>query len=329
MILPRLLDGRRRVRRFRVEVTPPDLASWKGDLGGPPYVQHFQADQPGPHVMLCALIHGNELCGALALDALLRRGVRPKRGSLTYCFANVDAYHQFQTDAPELSRCVDEDMNRLWDLATLEGPRQSSELRRARQLRPIVESVDYLLDIHSMYLPNQAMTLCGPLTKGRRLAEAIGATPLIVADYGHAAGRRLRDFGGFSDPDSHKAALLVECGQHWLQNAADVALLAALRFLRLFDLIDDATVNAFPLGITPPPASRVVEVTHTVTAATDDFNFYHPYFGMEVIPKAGAVIAYDGDTPIITPYDDCILIMPSRWLTPGQTAVRLGRFLSA
>jgi hypothetical protein len=29
-----------------------------------------------------------------------------------------------------------------------------------------------------------------------------------------------------------------------------------------------------------------------------------------------------------TPYDNCVLIRPSRRLAKGQTAVRLGRFLS-
>ena len=42
---------------------------------------------------------------------------------------------------------------------------------------------------------------------------------------------------------------------------------------------------------------------------------------------AGTVIAYDGTRPIRTPYDDCVLIMPSRRLAPGLTAVRLGRFV--
>jgi len=29
-----------------------------------------------------------------------------------------------------------------------------------------------------------------------------------------------------------------------------------------------------------------------------------------------------------TPYDDCVLIMPSRRLVKGQTAVRLGRYVA-
>jgi hypothetical protein len=31
---------------------------------------------------------------------------------------------------------------------------------------------------------------------------------------------------------------------------------------------------------------------------------------------------------VTTPYDDCVLIMPSRRLDKGQTAVRLGRYVA-
>ena len=47
-----------------------------------------------------------------------------------------------------------------------------------------------------------------------------------------------------------------------------------------------------------------------------------------MIPEAGTVIAYDGTLPVRTPYDHCVLIMPSRRLAPGFTAVRLGRFVA-
>jgi len=74
------------------------------------------------------------------------------------------------------------------------------------------------------------------------------------------------------------------------------------------------------------PAQRVVAVTDAVTIAGDRFDFTADYHGLEVIPQAGTVIAHDGETAIRTPYDDCVLIMPSRRLLRGQTAVRLGRF---
>ena len=80
----------------------------------------------------------------------------------------------------------------------------------------------------------------------------------------------------------------------------------------------------------PPPDSssqRVVKVTEAVTVGDGRFRFADEFHGLEVIPQAGTVIAYDGARPIRTPYDDCVLIMPSRRLAPGLTAVRLGRFV--
>jgi hypothetical protein len=39
------------------------------------------------------------------------------------------------------------------------------------------------------------------------------------------------------------------------------------------------------------------------------------------------VIAHDGDQPIRTPHDDCLLVMPSLRPSRGHTAVRLARFV--
>ena len=44
-----------------------------------------------------------------------------------------------------------------------------------------------------------------------------------MCDAGHAAGPRMRDYGGFGDPASAKTALLIEAGQHWERRAAEVA----------------------------------------------------------------------------------------------------------
>jgi hypothetical protein len=67
-------------------------------------------------------------------------------------------------------------------------------------------------------------------------------------------------------------------------------------------------------------------VTQAVTIETDRFEFAQDYHGLEVIPKTGTVIAHDGGRAIRTPYDNCVLVMPTRRITKGQTAVRLGRY---
>jgi predicted deacylase len=305
---------------YALELTPPDIARYRAGNTGIPYVSSFDSGKPGPHVMVNALTHGNELCGAIAVVELFERRVRPLRGRLTLGFANIDAYASFDPARPTASRFVDEDFNRLWDAPTLDGPRDSVELRRARALRPLVDTVDLLFDIHSMQQSTAPLMLAGTTAKAVALARRIGMPELIVCDEGHAAGRRLRDYGAFADPASPRNALLIECGQHWEKRAAEVAIAATLRFLA-----ETGTIRADAAPARPAAGQRVIEVTDAVTVASERFAFVAPYRGLETIPARGTVIAHDGDRPVATPYDDCVLIMPSRRLTPGQTAVRLGR----
>jgi predicted deacylase len=255
--------------------------------------------------------------------------VRPARGRLTLAFANVAAFARFSTAAPAASRWVDEDFNRVWSAARLDGPGATSELERARALRPIVASADLLLDLHSMHLPAPPVLIAGRHPKGRALAARVGFPAFVVSDSGHASGARMRDYGGFDDPASAQNALLVECGQHGERAAAEVAVGTALAFLRAADILDPAFFAAHPAPAAAP--QRFIQVTHAVTVKTSGFRFAAPYTGMETIPRAGTVIGHDGDTPVATPYDDCVLVMPAprRYLAPGLTAVRLGRVLAA
>jgi hypothetical protein len=72
-----------------------------------------------------------------------------------------------------------------------------------------------------------------------------------------------------------------------------------------------------------PP--RCIRVTHAITADSMDFRFVDDYRGMEVVAKAGTLIAVDGMRRIVTPYDNCVLLQPSlRHLGRGVTVVRLG-----
>lgn len=306
-------------------IHPPDIGAYRSGNTGIDYLTCLEAGRPGPHVMISAVVHGNELCGAIALDWLFRQGVRPLRGRLTLGFMNVDAYLAFDPANPTASRYVAEDFNRLWSPAVLDGPRQSPELARARALRPWIDTVDLLLDLHSMQRPGAPLVLCGLPGKGRRLGARMGAPAILVADAGHAAGTRLRDYGAFADPDSDRVALLVECGQHWQPDSATVAIDTAIRFLRATGCVAADFGRDFLRARPAPPPQRFIEVTHAVTVETGPFRFLDDFRGMETIPKAGTPIARDGDRLILTPYDDCVLVMPSDRLARGNSAVRLGR----
>ena len=313
---------------YPIELQPPDIGPYRAGNTGVDYVTTFDSGKAGPHVMVSAVVHGNELCGAIALDTLFREGVRPVQGRLTLAFINIAAYESFDPEKPNASRYLDEDFNRVWNDAVLTGPRDSIELRRARELRPIVDSVDLLLDIHSMQHATVPLIMAGPLPKGRRLAHEVGVPQTVVSDPGHAAGTRLRDYDAFGREDSARNALLVECGQHWEADAPRIALETALRFL----LHTGTITREFAAPHLPeaaPPAQRFIEVTGPVTIETDGFKFAEDYRGMEVIAKAGTLIGHDGDKPVTTPYDDCVLIMPSRRLRKGESAVRFGRYVEA
>ncbi|MEO7254905.1 MAG: succinylglutamate desuccinylase/aspartoacylase family protein [Casimicrobium sp.] len=313
-----------------IETQFPDIRAWQHGSIGVPYVWRFVSDIAGPHLCVTALVHGNEVCGAIAGDWLLRElhaGARVRQGTLSIVFANVDAYHAFDTAKPFESRCVDEDFNRLWDVATLDGSRDSRELRRARELRPFYDTVDHLLDLHSMTEPAPPIGLAGDTEKGLALAHAVGVPAHILVDSGHAAGKRLRDYVEFGDAVSAKSALLVECGQHWEATVGDVAKQVVLRFLNHFDALDKQWVVAH-LDAGNPPAQHVVDISTVITVKSAEFRWIRPLRGLEVIVEAGTLIAIDGDVEVRTPHVDAVMVMPVPNPKVGQTAVRIGRFRS-
>jgi predicted deacylase len=313
---------------YPVELTAPDIEPYRGGNTGVEYVTTFDSGVAGPHVLVTALTHGNEICGAIALDRLFRAGLRPRHGRLTLAFDNVAAYHSFNPRYPVASRFVDEDFNRLWDEATLDGARQSTELARARALRPFVDAADFLLDIHSMQHATAPLMLAGTLDRSVALARRVCIPELVICDAGHAAGKRMRDYGPFGDPAGEKTALLIEAGQHWLRRTGEVATDVMLRFLTALGTLtrDDAAPVGGP-DFDAQPHQRVIEVTNAVTITSDRFEFAGNFRGLEVLTPKGTLIGRDGGREVRTPYDDCVLIMPSRRSGRGQTAVRLGRYV--
>jgi len=308
----------------RVELQAPDIEPYRASNTGTPFVHRIDSGTPGPSVLIVALTHGNEICGAIALDRLFRMNARPTRGTLTLAFANVAAFGRFEAQNPFASRFVDEDFNRVWRLDVLDGPRDSVELRRARELRPFIEAADYMLDIHSMLEASPPVMICGPLDKGIRFAFDVGIPEHVVSDTGHANGTRMRDYGGFGDAASPRNALLVECGQHWEKAAAEVAWQSVWRFLRAVGVADEALAAR---EIEPARApQKLIRVTEAVIANSPAFRFAKSFTGLEVVAREGDVIAWDGEEPVRAPYDNCVLVMPvPNNIKIGLTAVRLGR----
>jgi predicted deacylase len=307
-----------------VHIRKPDIRPWLAGNCGIRGAWSFAAETPGPHVAITALIHGNEIAGAIVLDRILRSGLRPARGRLSLVFCHLDAFARFDPADPAQTRFLDEDLNRLWDPAILDGPRHSAELRRARELRPLIDTVDILVDLHSMSWASDPLVLTGLPEKAARFALSIGAPPIVVADEPHPDGLRLIDYARFADARSAPVALLLEAGGHWQPETVVMAAEVAARLLRRTGLAGPEAPLP-PEQAMPPP--RLARVTRTVVARTDSFTFLRDFHGCEIIPARNTLIALDGEEEIRTPHDDCMLVMPTPMVPRGRTAVRLARLV--
>ena len=241
------------------EVLPRDLSSYRQGNVGVDYVHRFESGKPGPHVLINALTHGNEICGMVAATHLLDTGIRPLVGTLTISFANVAAYESFDPARPFESRQLVHNLNRVW--------------------RPPVH---------------------------------------LVMPSGLGSGTPLIQHGRHGQDDGHGVALVVECGQHFRQSAADVATLAALDFLAHFGLIERTGQPAETL------VPRRFELLETCMVRTADFRFVRPLVGFEVFDQSD-LIATDGPHDIRAPCDGCTIFMPTREPIVGREAVYLTR----
>ena len=315
---------------FPVELVNPDISPYKRSNTGIDYVITLDSGLSGPHVFISSIVHGNEPCGALAIDWFFKNDYRPLSGKLTLGFMNIEAYLSFDPLNPNRTRWVEEDFNRLWAEGVLEDPKRkrTSEFLRANEVKNIVSQVDYLLDIHSMQKPCVPLMMAGMLKKGIDFARDVGMQMPIISDSGHNEGMRMRDYFGFSNKESQKNALLVECGQHWAKSSEIVAIETMIRFLRTTSIMDENFADDFIYKNKALNSQNdVYKVGEIITIKSENFKFDQDWQGFETLKK-GVLIGKDDNEEVYAPYEETILIMPSKRLFPGKTAVRLAYKLS-
>lgn len=298
------------------EVLPRDISAYREGNTGIDYVHRFESGKPGPHVLINALTHGNEICGMVAATHLLDTGVRPNIGTLTVSFAHVEAYNAFAPERPYDNRQIVHNLNRVWSDEWLDGPEDSPELRRARELRPVVAAADHILDIHSTSQDVVPFWVYPAFERNASVAMAIGLPPIhLVMPSGLGSGTPLIQHGQHAGADAPGAAMVVECGQHFKRAAADLATEVTLRFLAHFGLIER--------GPTPAPEpQRRFELLQTHIIQSEDFRFVRPLIGFETFAK-GELIAINGPDEIRAPCDECTVFMPARRAIVGREAVYL------
>lgn len=304
-----------------LEVLPRDLSAYRQGNVGVDYVHRFESGRPGPHVLINALTHGNEICGMAAATHLLDAGVRPLIGTLTVSFANVAAYESFDIEKPYESRQLVHNMNRIWSSQWLDGAEQSPELERARAMRAVVDAADHILDIHSTSQDVLPFWVYPGYARNGNVAQALGLPPVhLLMPQGLGSGTPLIQYGRHgNDGPGPGVALVVECGQHFSRAASTLATAVTLDFLAHFGLIEPRA------GRAPAAPQRRFELLQTHMVHTQEFRFVRPLVGFETFAK-DELIATDGDDRrIVSPCDDCTVFMPTREPIVGREAVYLTR----
>lgn len=299
------------------ELLPRDLGPYRQGNTGIPWVHRFESGRPGPHVLVNALTHGNEFCGMVAATHLLDTAVRPLIGTLTVSFANVEAYDSFDPARPFESRQLVHNLNRIWSAAQLDGSEDSPELRRARELRPVLAAADHILDLHSTAQDVQPFWVYPAFARNSAAALALGRPAVhMVMPSGLGSGTPVIQHGLHGQSSHHGVALVAECGQHFRQASGELATAVALDFLAHFGLI----------AARPRPAApqRRFELLQTCMVKTAGFAFVRPLVGFETFAE-GELIATDGGDQIRAPCPDCTVLMPTRAPIVGREAVYLTR----
>ena len=309
-----------------IQVEPRDLGPYKDGGTGIDYVHTFDSGVDGPHVMINSINKGNEICGSEAVATLLDNKLRPRRGKLTLSFANVGAYETLDVRNPAPAKFLDINFNRIWDDRILDDDSDAYEIRRARDMRPVIRQVDYLLDLLSdcfyrapdpWFDPPLLSYVDKPAA--RAMADKI-AYPLHHIGCGTGGDgdhtRLLFEYDRFSDPNDPAVGLLAECGPHFATESIKNSLNAAARFLLATGTIDAA--DAAPYGaLEKTEAFTVYTDMKAPGAKTDAFKWAGTYHGHNRFNK-GDLVATDGDVELRAPYDDCVLITVNDDVKAGQ-----------
>jgi hypothetical protein len=291
--------------RLDCQIPFRDLSAYERGNAGIRYAYTFDSGKPGPHVLITGLSHGNEPGGRESVTTLIDRAIVPLRGKLSLALLNIDAYYASNGVDPYGTRFVETDFNRVWDPAILDSDKDTVELRRAREVRPLVDSADVLLDIHATPYEATPYFVQKPGSRGIDLANRLGIPRTrIHFEQGSAHSPTITNYRQFAAPDSTATAVSLETGLFFARTSAQCALTVAVRLLHETGLVAPDALTELETWSDPGPV-RTVRVLYPEIVETTDIALLFRPETFRAYAK-GAVVAFDGDRPIAAPFDGAV-----------------------
>ena len=269
-------------------------------------------DFPKPHVGVCGSIHGNEPCGALAVQRIAggfeSRVLTPTRGTVFLIHANPKATSLGRRYTPS-----GDDLNRLWDFEFTRQLREEAwgyEHHRAVELKEVLGNLDVFLDLHSAKTPTPPFGVSNGEGDIDEIARHIGISYLVQSWYG-LADKVIIGFLKIAGIP----ALSVECGAHGDPEIAKKAYEIALSFLRVTGAIDDAA------PVRRGDDVRTVHVVETIAKPSEEFRFGSPWTGFQRL-EPGTLVGRDRVTEIRVSRP-CYAVLPNESVDVGDDVIYL------
>lgn len=249
--------------------------------------------EPGPRAVVFAAVHGDEPCGVIAFERIIP-SLELARGSATFVIANPRAL-------AEKRRFTEANLNRLFrsDAELDDAKRASYEYARSRELMPLLEKADALLDIHSSESPKaDPFIVCGEAS--RKIAERM---PFPIISWGWDTPQV--EPGGTDDfmERMGKIGICIECGFDTAASTADKAEESVRRFLALMGLTDESV----------PERDGTQKALRAVYAHIAKENFVPSALVPDFEPvEKGTLIGTDGTTEMRAPKDGYLIFVRAR-----------------
>lgn len=263
----------------------------------------FNAETPGPRLLVLGAVHGNEKCGTKAINRIIPEfengSVALKNGQVTFVpICNPRAYEK---DV----RFTERNLNR--NLVPFPTP-NTYEAQIGNILIPYLERCDILLDIHSYTVGGKAFAFINPANE-RTLAygAALGVDCLVSNFDGAiaASGAKAEEGNwsvGTTEYARYKGAMSItmECGQHQDPQAPEYAYQAILNTLGHLGMLDrPATKNK----------ARHMRL-ETCAYRTDEGSFAREWKNFENIAKGELIATRANGEKLLAPFDG-IIVLPN------------------
>eukprot|EP00931_Biecheleriopsis_adriatica_P069977 TRINITY_DN43787_c0_g1_i1.p1 TRINITY_DN43787_c0_g1~~TRINITY_DN43787_c0_g1_i1.p1 ORF type:complete len:327 (-),score=77.41 TRINITY_DN43787_c0_g1_i1:183-1121(-) len=182
---------------------------------------------PAQRVLITVAVHGNEQCGLVAINELIKEGFFKDFWRDPGNVSEVVVMIGNPGAAAENKRFLEVNLNRILDEeAKVRSGGEKYEETLTPSLAAAIERSTWYLDIHSTSAPTACF--CIPTNKESiRVSEVLPADYVLADILSSLAGTTLH----WAQRDLEKVAVCVECGQHAERSSVDHARQAVVHFL--------------------------------------------------------------------------------------------------